>query len=101
MFTKLVPDASSTNVTTFSGVIGSAEHVVIQPGQVQSVGTGLSSDRHLILCFDKYEDGKLDMCELLTTAVPANREIRVAVLNRGTDPVTIPVGYVFIEFFEI
>nr|DAR60752.1 MAG TPA: hypothetical protein [Caudoviricetes sp.] len=101
MFTKLVSDASSTNVTPFSGVIDSAEHVVIPANEVRSIGTGLSSDRHLVLSLDKCGDSPLDMCELLTTAVPAGREIRVAVLNRGTDPVTIPVGYAFLEFFEI
>nr|DAO91502.1 MAG TPA: hypothetical protein [Caudoviricetes sp.] len=101
MFTKLVPDASSVRVSPSSGIIDSAEHVVIQPGQVQRVGTGLFTDQSLILAIDKYEDGVLDMCELLTTAVPADREVRVAILNRGTDPVTIPVGYSFLEFLEI
>lgn len=101
MFTKLVSDASSTYVSPDSGTIDSAEHVVIQPGQVQRVGTGLFSDRGLILAIDKYGDGLLDMCELITTAIPADREVRAAILNRGTDPVTIPVGYTFLEFFEI
>ena len=41
------------------------------------------------------------MCVLLTSVAPRFREIKVAILNRGSDPVTIPVKCSVLEFFEI
>lgn len=91
MFRKLVPDARFDWLEANHVLLASAETVTIQPGQVQIAHTGLCTHEPLALSFRK-GNGKLDMCVLLTTAVTAEQEIKVAVLNRGTDPVTIVSG---------
>lgn len=91
MFEKLVSDARYEWMETNHLLLASAETVTIQPGQVQVVHTGLYTYEPLALSFQKGA-GKFGMCVLLTTALTAEQEIKVAVLNRGTDPVTIVPG---------
>lgn len=88
MFEKLVPDARYEWMETNHLLLASAETVTIQPGQVQVVHTGLFTYEPLALSFQK-GNGKLDMCVLLTTALTAEQDVKVAVLNRGTDPVAL------------
>lgn len=88
MCEKLVPDAKRDKTDLNHYLLASAETVTIQPGQVQVIHTGLYTDEPLALSFRK-GNGKLDMCVLLTTALTAEQEVKVAILNRGTDPVTI------------
>lgn len=91
MFEKLVPDARYEWMDTNHVKLASAEAVTIQPGQVQVVHTGLYTYEPLALSFQKGA-GKFDMCVLLTTALTAEQEIKVAILNCSTDPVTIVPG---------
>lgn len=91
MFKKLVPYARYDWMDTNHLLLDSAETVTIQPGQVQVIHTGLYTYKPLALSFQK-GNGKLDMCVLLTTALTAEQEVKVAVLNRGTDPVTLVSG---------
>nr|DAP12992.1 MAG TPA: POL POLYPROTEIN [Caudoviricetes sp.] len=91
MITKLVPDAWFDWLEVNHILLASAETVTIQPGQVQVVHTGLYTHEPLALSFQKGNE-KLDMCALLTTALTAEQEVKVAVLNRGTDPVTLVPG---------
>lgn len=91
MFGKLVPDARFDWLEANHVLLAFAETVTIQPGQVQVIHTGLRTHEPLALSFQK-GNGKLDMCVLLTTALTAEQEVKVAVLNRGTDPVTIVPG---------
>ena len=91
MFEKLVPDARYEWMEPNHILLASAETVTIQSGQVQVIHTGLYTHEPLTLSFQK-GNGKLDMCALLTTALTAEQEIKVAILNRGTDPVTIAPG---------
>lgn len=95
MFEKLVPDARSDWIDLNRVLLASAETVTIQPGQVQVMHTGLYTREPLALSFQKGA-GKFDMCVLLTTALTAEQEIKAAILNRGTDPVTIEPGEWFI-----
>lgn len=88
MLEKLVPDARYEWMETNHLLLASAETVTIQPGQVQVIHTGLFTYEPLALSFQK-GNGKLDMCVLLTTALTAEQEVKVAVLNRGTDPVAL------------
>lgn len=95
MFEKLVPDAKFGYTNAGHAIVASAETVTIQPGQVQVIHTGLYTYEPLALSFQK-GNGKLDMCALLTTALTAEQEVKVAVLNRGTDPVTLAPGELFV-----
>ena len=88
MFEKLVPDARYELMGANHLLLASAETVTIQPGQVQVIHTGLYTYEPLALSFQKGA-GKFDMCALLTTALTAGQEIKVAILNRGTEPVTV------------
>jgi hypothetical protein len=88
MFEKLIPDARYEWMEVNHLLLASAETVTIQPGQVQVIHTGLYTHGPLALSFQK-GNCKLDMCVLLTTALTAEQEVKVAILNRGTDPVTI------------
>lgn len=96
MFEKLVPDARYEWMETNHLLLASAETVTIQPGQAQVVHTGLYTHEPLALSFQKGA-GKFDMCALLTTALTAEQEVKVAILNRSTDPVTIVPG----EWFSV
>lgn len=91
MFEKLVPDARYEWMETNHLLLASAETVTIQPGQVQVVHTGVLACEPLALSFQRGA-GKFDMCVLLTTALTAEQEVKVAILNRGTDPITITPG---------
>lgn len=91
MFEKLVPDARFDRLEINRALLAPAETVTIQPGQVQVAHTGLYTREPLVLSFQEGA-GELDMCVLLTTALPAEQEVKVAILNRGTEPVTIKVG---------
>lgn len=91
MFEKLVPDARYEWMDDNHVKLASAEAVTIQPGQVQVIHTGLYTYEPLALSFQKGA-GKFDMCVLMTAALTAEQEIKVAILNRGTDPVTIVPG---------
>lgn len=91
MLEKLVPDARYEWMEANHLLLASAETVTIQPGQVQVIHTGLYTHEPLALSFQKGV-GKFDMCALLTTALTAEQEVKVAILNRGTDPVTIVPG---------
>lgn len=91
MFEKLAPDARYEWMETNHLMVASAETVTIQPGQVQVVHTGLYTYEPLALSFQKGAE-KFDMCVLLTTALTAEQEMKLAVLNRGTEPVTIAPG---------
>lgn len=91
MFEKLVPDAGRDWIDLNNSKLASAETVTIQPGQVQVVHTGLYTYEPLALSFQKGA-GKFDMCVLLTTAVAAEQEVKAAILNRGTEPVTVAPG---------
>lgn len=88
MFEKLIPDTRYDWIDANHSKMASAETVTIQPGQVQVVNTGLHTYEPLALSFQK-GNGKLDMCILLTTAITAGQEVKAAILNRGTEPVTI------------
>nr|DAE97931.1 MAG TPA: deoxyuridine 5'-triphosphate nucleotidohydrolase [Caudoviricetes sp.] len=91
MFEKLVSDAQFDWVDINHTLLTSAEAVTIQPGQVQVVHTGLYTYEPLALSFRKGAE-KFGMCVLLTTALTAEQEVKVAILNRGTEPVTIAPG---------
>lgn len=95
MLEKLAPGARFDQLDINHALLASAETVIIQPSQVQVVHTGLYTYGPLALSFQK-GNGKLDMCVLLTTALTADQEVKVAVLNRGTDPVTIVPGETFL-----
>lgn len=95
MIAKLVPDARFDWLEVNHALLASAETVTIQPGQVQIAHTGLYTYGPLALSFQK-SNGKLDMCVLLTTALTANQKVKVAILNRGTDPVTLAPGEWFL-----
>lgn len=95
MFEKLVPDARYEWMETNHLLLASAETVTIQPGQVQIIHTGLYTYEPLALSFQKGAE-KFDMCALLATALTAEQEVKVAVLNRGTDPVTLASGEWFL-----
>ena len=91
MYEKLVPDAKCDQTDLNHYLLSSAETVTIQPGQIQTVHTGFRFHIPLLLSLAKGLD-HLDMCVLLTTALVDGHETSVAILNRGTDPVTIKVG---------
>ena len=91
MYEKLVPDAKCDQTDLNYYLLSSAETVTIQPGQIQTVHTGLRFHIPLLLSLAKGCD-HLDMCVLLTTALVDGHETSVAILNRGTDPVTIKAG---------
>lgn len=88
MLEKLVPDAQYEWMEVNHLLLASAETVTIQPGQAQVVHTGFYTYEPLALSFQKGV-GKFDMCVLLTTAITAEQEVKVAILNRGTDPVAL------------
>lgn len=91
MCEKLVPDAKCDQTDPNHYLLTSAETITIQPGQVQIVHTGFRFRAPLLLSLAKGLD-HLDMCVLLTTAVVDGRDCQVAILNRGTDPVTLNAG---------
>lgn len=91
MYEKLVPDARRDQIDLNHYLLASAETATIQPGQIQTVHTGLRFHVPLILSLVDGLD-HLDMCTLLTTALVDGHEAQVAILNRGTDPVTIKAG---------
>lgn len=91
MFERLVPDAKFDQTDPNHYLLSSAETVTIQPGQTQVVHTGFRFNIPLLLSLVDGLD-HLDMCTLLTTALVDGHEARVAILNRGTDPVTIKAG---------
>lgn len=91
MFEKLVPDARYEWMETNHVKLASAEAVTIQPGQVQVIHTGLYTYEPLAMSFQRGAE-KFGMCVLLTTALTAGQEVKVAILNRGADPVTIVPG---------
>lgn len=95
MFEKLVPDARFEWMETNHLLLASAETVTIQPGQVQVVHTGLYTNEPLALSFQKGA-GKFDMCALLTTALTAGDEVKVTIMNRGADTVTLVPGETFL-----
>lgn len=95
MITKLVPDAHYEWVEANHLLMASAETVTIQPSQVQVIHTGLYTYEPLALSFQKGA-GKLDMCVPLTTALTGGQEVKVAILNRGTEPVTVAPGEWFL-----
>lgn len=88
MLEKLVPDAVCDWMEANHLLLASAETVTIHPAQVQVVHTGLYTREPLALSFQKGV-GKFDTCVLLTTALTAEQDVKVAILNRGTDPVTL------------
>ena len=91
MYEKLAPDAKCDQTDLNHYLLTSAETVTIQPGQVQTVHTGFRFNTPLLLSLARGLD-HLDMCTLLTTALVDGHETQVAILNRGTDPVTIKAG---------
>lgn len=95
MYEKLVPDAKCDQTDLNHYLLASAETVTIQPGQVQTARTGLRFNIPLLLSLAKGLD-HLDMCTLLTTALVDGHEAQVAILNRGTEPVTVAAGEWFI-----
>lgn len=95
MFEKLVPDARFDRLDINRALLASAKTVTIQPRQVQVIHTGLYAHEPLTLSF-QVGNGKLDMCDLMTTALTAEREVKVTVLNGGADPVTLVPGEMFL-----
>ena len=91
MYEKLAPDAKCDQTDLNHYLLASAETVTIQPGQVQTAHTGFRFNIPLLLSLARGLD-HLDMCTLLTTALVDGHETQVAILNRGTDPVTIKAG---------
>lgn len=95
MFEKLVPDARLDRLDIKHALLASAETVTIQPGQVQVIHTGFYTHEPLVLSF-QMDNGKLGMCVLMTTALTAEQEVKVTVLNRGADSVTLVPGEMFL-----
>ena len=91
MFEKLVPDANQEYLDYNHSRLAAAETVTIQPGQVQTISTGLRFCAPLLVSFLRGSN-KLDMCALLTTSIMDGDDCKVAILNRGTEPVTINAG---------
>lgn len=91
MYEKLVPDAKCDQTDPNHYLLASVETVTIQPGQIQTAHTGFCFNIPLLLSLVEGLD-HLDMCTLLTTALVDGHETRVAILNRGTEPVTINAG---------
>lgn len=100
MYEKLVPDAKCDQTDLNHYLLASAETVTIQPGQTQTVHTGFCFHVPLLLSLAKGLD-HLDMCALLTTALVDGHDARVAILNRGTDPVKIKAGEWLLHAVEI
>lgn len=95
MFGKLVPDARFDWLEPNHVLLASAETVTIQPDRVQVVHTGLYTREPLALSFQKGNE-KLDMFALMTTALTAEQEVKVVILNRGADSVTLVPGEMFL-----
>lgn len=100
MYEELVPDAKCDQIDLNHYLLASAETVTIQPGQIQTVHTGFRFYTQLLLSLAKDLD-HLDMCTLLTTAIVDGHETKVAILNRGTDPVTIKAGEWLLHVCEL
>lgn len=100
MFEKLVPDANQEYLGYNHSRLAAAETVTIRPGQVQTISTGLRFGVPLLVSFLRGLN-KLDMCVLLTTALTAEQETKVAILNRGTEPVTINAGEWLLHVCEL
>lgn len=100
MIEKLVPDALCEPQDIDHTWLASAETVTIQPGQVQIIHTGFRSHAPLLVSFIRGR-GKFDMCVLLTTSIVDGDEVKVAVLNRGTDPVKIKAGEWLLHMREL
>lgn len=97
---QLVPDAVFESTDLTHHLVTAAETVTIQPGQIQTVRTGLRAYEPLILSLAHGLD-HLDMCVLLTTAVVDGHDLQVAILNRGADPVTIKAGDLLLHAVEV
>lgn len=100
MYEKLVPDAKCDHTDMDHARLAAAETVTILPGRVQTVSTGLRFCVPLLASFLRGLD-KLDMCTLLTTGIMDGDEAKVAILNRGTEPVTIHAGEWLLHVFEL
>lgn len=100
MYEKLVPDAKCDHIDMDHSRLAAAETVTILPGQVQTVSTGLRFSAPLLVSFFRGLD-KLDMCVLLTTGIMDGDECKVAILSRGTEPVTINAGEWLLHVCEL
>lgn len=100
MYEKLVPDAKQEYLGYNHSRLAAAETVTILPGKVQTVSTGLRFGVPLLVSFLRDLD-KLDMCVLLTTGIMNGDEAKVAILNRGADPVTIHAGEWLLHVLEL
>ena len=100
MSRKLVPDANQEYLDYNHSHLAAAETVTIRPGQVQTISTGIRFSVPLLVSFLRGLD-KLDMCVLLTTGIMDGDECKVAILNRGTDPVTIKAGELLLHVCEL
>lgn len=100
MLEQLVPDALCEPQDIDHSWLAAAEAVTIQPGQVQIIHTGFRSHAPLLVSFIRGL-GKFDMCVLLTTSIMDSDEVKVAVLNRGSDPVRIKVGEWLLHVCEL
>lgn len=99
MITKLVPDAQFSVEGCGIYTLHAAETVDIPPGKCKSVSTGLKADFPSVV-FKHPAADRLDMSALLTAVFHENQEIRVHILNHGTDPVHIPAGFPLLEMRE-
>lgn len=100
MFEKLVPDAKQEHLDYNHSRLAAAETVTIRPGQVQTVSTGMRHGLPMLVSFLRGLD-HLDMCVLLTTGIMDGDEIKVAIMNRGTEPVTINAGEWLLHVCEL
>lgn len=100
MYEKLVPDAKCEHTAMSHVRLAAAETVTILPGKIQMVSAGLRFYAPLLVSFLRGLD-KLDMCTLLTTGIMDGDETRVAILNRGTEPVTINAGEWLLHVYEV
>lgn len=100
MLEKLVPDALCEPQDINHTWLATAETVTIQPGQVQTIHTGFRSPVPLLASFIRGLH-KLDMCVLLTTSIMDDDEVKVAILNRGPDPVKLKAGEWLLHVCEL
>lgn len=100
MFEKLVPDALCDAKDINHSWLAAAETVTIPPGQVQVIHTGFRTYAPVIAALIRGL-GKFDMCVLLTDSILDGDEVKVAILNRGPDPVTIEAGEWLLHVCEL